>query len=940
MSEVTISRKISAAVLVLCLMVTVCVPAYAAEGSGTRTIRAAVYNNSIYAYKDADGTWRGMDVECLTNVAQRAGINVEFVDSTDDADFLGSLDNGVYDIAADVVKTPEREKNFLFCDEPQGSSATTIAVRADDTRWVYGDIEQISKMKIGVIRSYVSNEGFRSWCAERRVTPEIFEYDTIETMSAALASGDIDGEVYSAMYVNDISANTRQILHFLPVYYYFAFRKDDAELKNMFDAAMAQIVLEDPYYLANLRNKYDTRFKLRELPFTEEEETYISGHPSLTVAVLADDEPYYSAGKDGAPHGIIPDYFALIGRAAGIEFRFAAYDTFAASVKAVKNGSADVIGIYSSDIVAAAADGLALTDSYCTTDTAQLTRAGFDVSKTKKIAVMSRSMDAIRGVFGSEYGQAVITGYDNIADCFKELRGEGTDAIICSLPSATWLLNQTNASSYSITPLSGLTINFCSAVSARDITLRGIMNKCIAGTSSSFNGIVTNDTLQENTIQSYIARVPPSVILLITSLLLILAIGLSWSLIKLKQRQKERALILSAQAETERDRVQVEAMRKNAEERNRFFSNISHDMRTPLNAVLGFAREAKKPDITQQQRDEYISKIETSGNLLLDLINDTLTISKANSGKLELHPEPVYTETAGSSITVPINEAAKRKNITFTLDKTGYRPRTILVDTINLRKIFLNLLSNAVKYTPDGGHISARVYDDPAGSPDPDLVFVISDDGIGMSEEFMPHIFEPFSQENRKGYESNGTGLGLSIVKQLVDIMGGTIEVQSKKDFGTTFTVRLHFQEISSADVKPAEAVRRPSADLTGKRILVCEDNNLNREIAVTLLREKGMESVCAADGNEGVEMFSESPAGWYDAVLMDLRMPNADGYEATRRIRALSRADSKTVPIIAMTADAFEDDVKKCMEAGMDGHIAKPIEPELLYSVLSEKIG
>ena len=201
---------------------------------------------------------------------------------------------------------------------------------------------------------------------------------------------------------------------------------------------MAQIILEDPYYLANLRNKYDTRFRLRELPFTEEEETYISGHPSLTVAVLADDEPYYSIGKDGAPHGIIPDYFDLVGKAAGIEFRFAAYDTFAASVKAVKNGSADVIGIYSSDIMSAAANGLALTDSYCTTDTAQLTRAGFDVSKIKRIAVMSRSMDAIVGAFGREYGQAVITGYDNIADCFKELRGEGADAIICSLPSATW----------------------------------------------------------------------------------------------------------------------------------------------------------------------------------------------------------------------------------------------------------------------------------------------------------------------------------------------------------------------------------------------------------------------------------------------------------------------------------------------------------------------
>jgi len=231
------------------------------------------------------------------------------------------------------------------------------------------------------------------------------------------------------------------------------------------------------------------------------------------------------------------------------------------------------------------------------------------------------------------------------------------------------------------------------------------------------------------------------------------------------------------------------------------------------------------------------------------------------------------------------------------------------------------------------------IFNAPGNGSSPDSVLVVSDDGIGMSDEFMPHIFEPFAQERQKGYESVGTGLGLSIVKKLVDLMGGTITVKSEKGKGTAFTVRLHFEE--AKDAAALEKVSNPlsNINLSGKRVLLCEDNALNREIAVAIIQDKGIIVETAENGEIGVQKFSASAAAEYDAILMDIRMPVMDGYEATRQIRAMNRPDAKAIPIIAMTADAFADDVQKCLQAGMNGHISKPIDPDRFYEILNENI-
>ena len=321
------------------------------------------------------------------------------------------------------------------------------------------------------------------------------------------------------------------------------------------------------------------------------------------------------------------------------------------------------------------------------------------------------------------------------------------------------------------------------------------------------------------------------------------------------------------------------------------------------------------------------------------LVDDTLTISKANSGKLKMQPEPVRLRELIGSIIVPIQAAAQKKNITFTADYSKALERTVMADKLSVQKIFLNLLTNAVKYTPEGGNVHFDIFSSPVDGSSSDSVFVVSDDGIGMSDGFLPQIFEPFTQEKQKGYESVGTGLGLSIVKKLVDMMGGTITVKSEKGKGTSFTVRLHFEEAKDAVNPETVSKLLSNINLSGKRVLLCEDNALNREIAVAMIQDKGIIVETAENGETGVQKFSASAAAGYDAILMDIRMPVMDGYEAARQIRAMKRPDAKAVPIIAMTADAFADDIQKCLQAGMNGHIAKPIDPELLYKELSKAI-
>ncbi|MCI1723212.1 MAG: ATP-binding protein [Lachnospiraceae bacterium] len=410
------------------------------------------------------------------------------------------------------------------------------------------------------------------------------------------------------------------------------------------------------------------------------------------------------------------------------------------------------------------------------------------------------------------------------------------------------------------------------------------------------------------------------------------------------EREVELQAKLEKQLENEK-MLRDEADSANAAKTD-FLSRMSHDIRTPLNGIIGMTYLTRAMDLPEKAQ-ENLRKIDTSSKFLLGLINDILDMSKAESGKIELHPEPYPPEEFSSYMQSVIMPLVEEKEQTINYEIRMPDSAVPIQDKLRINQVVFNILSNAVKFTPEGGKIRYTA----AGEMNPDgsmhQHIEVSDSGIGMSEEFQRTLFNPFTQENRNdSSEQRGTGLGMAITKQLVERMGGTIRVESRIGKGTTFYLDFPSEAVCetstadrlSADEKTADR-KKPLPLLAGKHILLCEDHPLNLEIAKALLEDRKVIVSTAEDGKRAAEMFRDSPPRYYDAVLMDIRMPIMDGYEATGQIRAMEREDAGTVPIIAMTADAFTDDIQKCIQAGMNGHIAKPIDPHLLYKTLSEML-
>ena len=390
--------------------------------------------------------------------------------------------------------------------------------------------------------------------------------------------------------------------------------------------------------------------------------------------------------------------------------------------------------------------------------------------------------------------------------------------------------------------------------------------------------------------------------------------------------QKNAALQLAVQRETKANLAKRE-----------FLFNMSHDIRTPMNAIIGFTALAQTHIDDRGQVEDYLKKISVSSQHLLSLINDVLDMSRIESGKVTLEAKPVHLPELVHELRDIIQAVVSKKDLSLTLDTVGVENEDIIADPLRLEQILINVLANAVKFTPDGGQIGLWIVQkDTAPAGDADFEFHIRDNGIGMSEEFQKHIFEQFARERTSTVSKiQGTGLGMAITKSLVDMMGGRITVKSEQGKGSEFTISLRFP-IGEAKTEQALPAAKASA-FTGKKLLVVEDNELNLEIASTLLKEAGFEVDTAENGKIAVEKVEAASADRYDLILTDIQMPEMDGYEATRRIRALPDAKKAALPIVAMTANAFEDDRKNALHAGMNGHIAKPLDIQKLFQVLSE---
>ena len=393
-----------------------------------------------------------------------------------------------------------------------------------------------------------------------------------------------------------------------------------------------------------------------------------------------------------------------------------------------------------------------------------------------------------------------------------------------------------------------------------------------------------------------------------------------------------------------KDRMHEEELKKAKEAaeaanqaKSSFLFNMSHDIRTPMNAIIGFRNLLEKYQEDPEKRADYLKKIAISSEKLLSIINNVLEMARIEKGAVPIEETPWNLAQFRDDMYSIFEELMKQKNISFDI-KIECENQTVLCDPVKLREIYYNLLSNAYKYTEEGGHVELNIQEVPCDEEGyVRFKAMVSDNGIGMSKEFQASLFSEFSRES--DVESNrveGTGLGMAIVKRLVDLMGGTISVESEKGVGTTFTVMFKHRKLEDSKFVPQEKENINVEQLKGHRVLLAEDSNLNAEIAVDFLTELGLEVELAEDGQAALDMVETHEAGYYDMILMDVRMPRLDGYKATRAIRALSDTAKACIPIVAMTANAFEEDRRNAIKAGMNEHLAKPFEPDALIKVLA----
>ena len=893
------------------------------RNESSNTIRAGYFYNGDFMHKEADGSYAGFDIEYYYTIAGYADSDILFTDYDNLNEAMAALENGEIDVMSGLSITNERKNKFLISNIKMCASSIAIQTREKDDRYSIGDTKTMENITCGILKGSNVISLYSNWCIANNLVPHIIEYDTIGLRNEALGKGDVD-----AVAAGSTIEGAQKIAEFPILDLYFMFNKTKPEIKAQFDRAMSIISLENPTYTTTLHLQYFPSSRNSSPSFSMGEKKYIASHNTIRVALLEDDAPFSKKDASGELIGILPEYFIHLSKIIGTQFTFIPIKSKGEACTALNQGNVDMIGKFGSNIFDATRRNVIYSVPFLTMNLVQITRAATNTVST--IAVPQCNLEVINNELPHAKDSVSFTPYVNSEQSFAALKEKTVDAVVCTQPSATWLLNRNRSSNYVVSSFANInwSVSVAFAKNTDGNTLRTILNKTIAVDGNYINQLITTDTLQDSAdLSTVFDKVPVSFIavsIIILAVLLILSI-IAIIIIITRRKAEQR---LAAQ------KTELAAAVKANEARNAFFGAISHDMRTPLNAIVGFANIAQKENNIELIK-EYLSKIQTSGNLLNSLLDNTLTLSKANSGKLELHLEPVSTKDIIESVIIPIREATAKKHISFTVDTSKAPYRTALIDKLSLQKILLNLLTNAVKYTNEGGHIELTVYHDPENSKSPDTVFIIKDSGIGISDDFLPHLYEPFSQEKRHGYESMGTGLGLSIVKQLVDKMNGTITVETKQSEGAKFTVRLHFTEVEQGSVATKE-ISPDRSYFKGKKMLLCEDNTMNSEIACALLREKGISLAIVENGKLGVHLFEESALGEFSAILMDVRMPIMDGYEATKQIRSLNRPDAKTIPIIAMTADAFDDDVRKCLDAGMNSHVSKPIDAEKLFNEIA----
>lgn len=785
------------------------VPAHA--NSKETIVRVGYFNNGDFMHKDQDGSYAGYDIEFYYMLAGYENWKVKIIEFNNLDQATAALKKGTIEILSGLSMTPQRQHDFIASAQKMCTTRIAVQTRANDDRYSAGNTSTMKKMTCGILKGSNVVTLYQTWCKSNNLTPHIIEYNSLDECNQAFEKKEVD-----AVAAGSTIINAQKIAEFPGVDLYFMLNKKKTGIKKQLDQAMATLFLQQPTYTTSLFNRYFPATRNIKPSFSKEEKAYIKAHKTIKVALLGDDAPFSLKNADGTMSGILPSYYDHLSQIIGIQFQCVAYDSKEKLLDAITQGKAALAGKLDDDIFDANKHSLILTNGFLSMNLVQLTKAG--TTHVSTVAVPQCNISGVKGYVNDTRSALQLKTYANSVKCFDALKDNSVDAIVCTQPAATYLLNHNRASEYSLSIFDTKEYEVACGMKlgTQGNLLRSILNKTIAVDSSSISQIIDTVTSEDaENISTFINRLSVTTIVLVGALAFLIVIILIAALLVIVRRHHientlhAKQILLASQEEANKAR-------------HAFFGTVSHDMRTPLNGIVGFMEMALKSNDVLEIKD-YLTKIETSSSILSHLVNDTLIMSRIENGQYVLAPSPVNLKETTEEILEPIKEMAKQKEVIMIIGIGVDIDHDVMLDRLSYQKIILNLLTNALKFTPPQGTVNFTLDFDEKGTH-----MKVSDTGIGISEKFLPHVFESFAQENPDNSATSGSGLGLSIVKNIVDAMHGTITVESQKGEGTTFICEL---PLSTQDIIEKQENEETQMDLTclkDKQVLVCEDNALN----------------------------------------------------------------------------------------------------------------
>ena len=929
--------KIVCAMLCLLLLLPALFPVKAAaETAPAKVIRVGSFEDT-FNYVNEKGARKGYGYELLQTLSGYTGWQFEYV-TCDWSDCFEKLENGEIDIMGGISYTEDRAEEMLFSDEPMGEEKYYLYADLSRTDLSTSDYKTLNGKKIGVLMGAESEVMLTEWEEKYGLKTQHVNISNNEDVKQKLANHEIDCFVsLEESFWTELGISTITCVGKSGIYY--AINKDRADIKEELDNAMRALEDADPFYTADLYKRY---FSMDYTPIlTGEEKAWLKEHGAIRMGFLTGDSGVSTYDPaTGEITGTITDYIQFARDCLGnqeLEFRLVGYDDKEAELNALKSGEIDMIFHFDQSPNLAEEYRVACTNTTWTSNMMAVTNKQlFIENQVNRVAVPQNKISLTRYI-AFYYPQWEIVDCDTQEDAIKLVKDGQADCFITGVSSEAKYSK--NHGFYSV-PLPN-PANSCFAVNSGNRSLLSILNKTIKAMPANMltSSLAMHKSSARKVTLSEFIKDNFFMVLLVSSIFV--AVILLTILKLLRKARKAEAAARKAANDTQELNAKLQIAAENAESANRakstFLFNMSHDIRTPMNAIIGYADLASRHLDDPAKLEKYMENIQVCGQNLLMLLNNVLDLARIENDKTEMEYSVSDVDKDFRNCIAMFQNQADSKGQTLTVTTQLPYPY-IYADIPHLTEVCTNLVSNAVKYTGAGGTIRCGITQKPGEKEGwCDTVVTVADNGIGMSQEFQKHIFEPFERERTSTVSKvEGSGIGMGIVKKLVGLMGGAVEVESKIGVGSTFTVTIPCR-IASEDETQAKRETNPSDQkcLCGTRILLTEDNDLNAEIATELLQEEGCTVDRAKDGVECVDMLEKAANGTYQIILMDIQMPVMNGYDAAKKIRRMDDPQKANIPIVAMTANAFSEDKQVALDAGMNDHIAKPIDMSVLVPTL-----